>query len=122
MAEASTLFCQVNTTATGPAETAKKHVPVITVQGDAKVGQPFTVTIKVGEALHVMENGHFIQFVDLYCGHIYISRIDFTAELNKPEVSLQIILHHEGKKTLRAFSRCNLHGIWEGTRDVNVSK
>lgn len=121
MAE-STLFCQVNTAATGPAETAKKHVPVITTQGDIKVGQPFTVNIKVGEASHVMENGHFIQFIDLYCGHIYISRIDFTAELSKPEVSLQIVLHHEGKRSLRAFSRCNLHGIWEGTKDVNVTK
>ena len=121
MAETS-MFCQVNTSATGPAETAKKHVPVITVQGDPKVGQPFTVNIKVGEAPHVMENGHFIQFVDLYCGHIYISRVDFTAELNKAEVSLSVVLHHEGKKTLRAFSRCNLHGIWEGSKDVNVTK
>lgn len=121
MAEMS-LFCQVNTAATGPADTAKKHVPVITVQGDVKVGQPFTVTIKVGELPHVMENGHFIQFVDLYCGHIYISRVDFTAELNKPEVSLNVVLHHEGKRPLRVFSRCNLHGIWEGTKEVNVIK
>ena len=51
MAETS-LFCQVNTLATGPADTAKKHVPVITIQGNAKVGQPFTVNIKVGEAPH----------------------------------------------------------------------
>jgi superoxide reductase len=118
----STLFCQVNTVATGPADMAKKHVPVISIQGDAKVGQPFTVTIKVGEVPHVMENGNFIQFIDLYCGHIYISRVDFTAELNRPEVSLSIVLHHEGKKTLRAFGRCNLHGIWEGTKEVNVTK
>jgi len=116
------LFCQVNTATTGPAETAKKHVPEITISGDAKVGQPFTVNIKVGEALHVMENGHFIQFVDLYCGHIYISRVDFTAELTTPEVSLNIILNHEGSKTLRAFSRCNLHGIWEGSKEVDVVK
>ena len=73
MAEPS-LFCQINTAATGPAETAKKHVPVITVPATIKVGQPFTVTIKVGEAPHVMESGHFIQFADLYSGHIYISR------------------------------------------------
>ena len=116
------LFCQINTAASGPAETAKKHVPVISLQGDAKVGQPFAVTIKVGEAPHVMENGHFIQFVDLYCGHIYISRVDFTAELNKAEVTLTVVLQHEGKRTLRAFSRCNLHGIWEGTKEVNVGK
>ncbi len=121
MAETS-LFCQVNTVATGPADTAKKHVPVINIQGNVKVGQPFTVNIKVGEIPHGMENGHFIQFVDLYCGHIYISRVDFTAELNRPEVSLSVVLHHEGKRTLRAFSRCNLHGIWEGTREVDVAK
>ena len=121
MSETS-LFCQVNTSATGPAETAKKHVPVITVPATIKVGQPFTVTITVGEAPHVMENGHFIQFIDLYSSHIYLSRIDFTAELNRPEVTLSVILHHEGKRTLRAFSRCNLHGIWEATKEVNVTK
>lgn len=117
----STLFCQVNTVATGPADKAKTHVPVIEVAGEAKAGQPVTVKIKVGEVPHGMENGHFIQFVDLYCGHIYISRVDFTAELSKPEVSLSIVLHHGGKRTLRAFSRCNLHGIWEGTKDIDVS-
>jgi superoxide reductase len=108
--------------ATGPADTAKKHVPVITVPENIKAGHPFTVNIKVGESPHVMENGHFIQFVDLYSGHIYISRVDFTAELNKPEVTLSVVLPHEGKRTLRAFSRCNLHGIWEGTKEVNVTK
>ncbi|OHB35951.1 MAG: hypothetical protein A3G70_06630 [Planctomycetes bacterium RIFCSPLOWO2_12_FULL_39_13] len=121
MAETS-LFCQINTSATGPAETAKKHVPVITVSGVIKVGQPFVVTIKVGEAPHVMESGHFIQFMDLYSGHIYISRVDITAELNKPEVTLTVVLPHEGKRTLRAFSRCNLHGIWEGTKEINVTQ
>ncbi|MDN3513814.1 MAG: class II SORL domain-containing protein [Candidatus Brocadia sp.] len=121
MAE-STLFCQVNTLATGPADTAKKHVPVITVAGNVKMGQPFSVNIKVGETLHGMENGHFIQFIDLYSGHIYISRVDFTAELSKPEVTLNVVLHHEGVRTLRAFCRCNLHGIWEGTKEVHVTK
>ncbi|MCF6147351.1 MAG: desulfoferrodoxin [Candidatus Kuenenia sp.] len=116
------LFCQINTAATGPAETAKKHVPVITSPEKIKAGESFTVTIKVGETPHVMENGHFIQFIDLYCGHIYLSRIDFTAEMTKPEVSFPIVLHHEGSRTLRAFSRCNLHGIWEGTKEVNVAK
>src|SRR4030067_1935666 len=114
------LFCQINTAATGPAETAKKHVPVITSPEKVKAGEPFTVTIKVGEAPHVMENGHFIQFIDLYCGHIYLSRVDFTAVMTKPDVSLSIVLQHEGSRTLRAFSRCNLHGIREGTREVNV--
>ncbi len=121
MAETS-LFCQVNTPATGPAEAAQKHAPVITVPDDIKAGQPFMVNIKVGEVPHPMENGHFIQFVDLYSGDIYISRVDFTAELNKPEVSVSVILRHEGQRKLRAFSRCNLHGVWEGSKEVNVTK
>jgi superoxide reductase len=121
MAETS-LFCQVNTPATGPAEAAKKHAPVITVPENIKVGQPFMVNIKVGDVSHPMENGHFIQFVDLYCGDIYISRVDFTAELNRPEASVSVVLHHEGQRKLRAFSRCNLHGVWEGTKDINLTK
>lgn len=118
MSETS-LFCQINTVTTGPADKAKSHAPVISVQGDAKAGQPFTVNIKVGEVLHPMESGHSIQFVDLYSGDIYISRVDFT-QMNRPEVSLNIVLSHTGKRMLRAFSRCNLHGIWEGTKEVNV--
>lgn len=121
MAETS-LFCQVNTLATGPADTAKKHVPVMTVPESVKAGQPFTVSIKVGEIPHPMENGHFIQFADIYSGHIYISRADFTAELNKPEVTFTLVLPHEGKRTLRSFIRCNLHGVWEGTKEVDVTK
>lgn len=121
MAETS-LFCQVNSATSGPADKAKTHAPVITVQGDVKAGQPFTVSIKAGEVSHPMENGHFIQFIDLYSGDIYLSRADFTAELNKPEVSFSVVLPHEGKRKLRAFSRCNLHGIWEGTKEVDVTK
>lgn len=121
MAEPS-LFCQVNTAETGPAETAKKHVPVITTPAEVKVGESFNISIKVGEIAHPMENGHFIQFIDLYSGHIYISRVDFTAELNRPEVTLTVVLPHEGKRTLRVFSRCNLHGVWEGKKEINVTK
>ncbi|MCF6158872.1 MAG: superoxide reductase [wastewater metagenome] len=116
----TSLFCQVNSIASGPADKAKTHAPVITTQGDIKVGRPFLVNIKVGETMHPMENGHSIQFIDLYSGDIYLSRVDFT-QMNIPEVSLSIAFPHEGKRTLRAFSRCNLHGIWEGIKEVNVT-
>ncbi|MFQ6111529.1 MAG: desulfoferrodoxin family protein, partial [Nitrospinota bacterium] len=39
----------------------------------------------------------------------------------KAEVTVPIMLGHEGlTSTLRAFSRCNLHGIWEGDATVKV--
>ena len=97
MAEPS-LFCQVNTAATRPSGNGKETRTRDHRTSNYKGRTALAVTIKVGEALHVMENGHFIQFVDLYSGHIYISRVDFTAELNKPEVTLTIVLPHEGKE------------------------
>jgi desulfoferrodoxin (superoxide reductase-like protein) len=41
--------------------------------------------------------------------------------MTKPEITIPLsIAHGDRKAVLRAVSRCNLHGIWESTKEVAV--
>jgi superoxide reductase len=116
------LFCQVNTTRDpdNPTPAEQKHTPAISVGGPIKAGESTNVTVKVGSIPHPNENEHFIQWVNLFAGKVFIARFDFTAVMTEPEVTIPIRFYHKGLRTLRAISRCNLHGLWEGSLDVNV--
>jgi superoxide reductase len=116
-------FCGINQP-TDPAnltEAEKKHIPVIECPDTVKAGEPFTVTISVGEIPHVMEEGHHIQWLELSSGKNFNARIDLTPVFTRPEVSVVLVkggIHRD--ITLRALERCNLHGLWEGTKPITV--
>jgi superoxide reductase len=117
------LFCQVNRAKDPNKKEALelKHLPVIEVPGDIKAGQFFDARIKIGEAEHPNENGHFIQWVELYVSDVYLGRFDFTPVMTKPEITIPLSIAHGNRKTvLRAVSRCNLHGIWENTKEIAI--
>ncbi len=118
------LFCQMNR-AKDPSKreaVEQKHLPVIEVPAEIKSEKFFDARIKVGEIDHPNENGHFIQWIELYVGDVYLGRFDFTAVMTKPEITIPLSLAHGNRKTtLRAVSRCNLHGIWENTREIDIT-
>ncbi len=119
------LFCRVNKVEPGEekSEIAKKHVPVIEIPETLTAKQFYDATIKVGEIEHPNENEHFIQWIEFYVGNVYLGRFDFAPVMTKPQVTVPIVLSHIGLTTqLRAVSRCNLHGIWEGSVDVKTAK
>jgi len=118
----ASLFCQVNTIKDpdNPTAIEQKHTPVLSIDSPVKAGEPTNVTVKVGSIPHPNENEHFIQWVTLFAGKIFLARFDFTAMMTEPEVTIPIRLYHQGTRTLRALSRCNLHGLWEGSLEVNV--
>lgn len=125
MAEDKALFCKVNRVEPGtePSETARKHVPVIEIPQILKAGQFYNAKIKVGEIAHPSENGHFIQWIELYIGNVYLGRFDFAPVMTRPEVTIPVALGHAGlNSSLKAVSRCNLHGIWEGSVNVKTEK
>ena len=97
----------------------KKHFPTIEVPGLVGAWAPFDVKVTVGKELaHPNEGGHFIQWVELYYGGALIGRIELTPTIYDMPLTFRIKL---GKScTLRALTRCNLHGIWEGTTELNV--
>ncbi len=118
------LFCGVNRPESGdPAEMSdleKKHVPVITAPDSVKAGECFEVTVEVGKHLaHPNEPAHFINFVELYADDTYLGRAHFTHGKVCPVAKFCVQLDHMHKQ-LRAFDWCNLHGTWEGTRELTV--
>jgi superoxide reductase len=98
----------------------KKHLPVITAPDLVKPGECFEVAVEVGKLLaHPNENAHFIEFIELYAGHVYLARQDFTARTTCPTMKVCVRLdEHLGP--LRAFERCNLHGVWEAAKPIVV--
>jgi len=100
----------------------KKHTPVIDCPDTVKAGEPFQVKIHVGSIPHVMEEGHNIQWIDVYFKHNFYARIDLTPVFTKPEVTVTLVRHSKHKSsTLRVIERCNLHGQWEATKEVSIT-
>ncbi|MFQ5687323.1 MAG: class II SORL domain-containing protein [Candidatus Scalindua sp.] len=117
MSSEKVLFCKLNKLEDVEQDSpvAKKHVPVIAVSPVLKAGEFYNVKITVGEIEHPNENEHFIQWTEFYIGDVFLGRFDFTPVMAKPEVTIPLQLGHKGlDSTLRAISRCNLHGLWEG--------
>ena len=99
-------------------EVEQLHVPVIEVPGTATAGEMFAVTVKIGKYPHVMEAGHFIQFVDLYADQTFLSRVTFTPTAPRPKITFFVDLSES--TILRATAFCNLHGFWESKRWIRV--
>ncbi len=104
----------------------KTHAPFIKAPAKVKADEPFTVEVSVGEKLHVMGPTHWIELIELNIGNEPAGRVDFQSKgYLKPAATFTVVLTKEaapkGKVTLVAHQRCNLHGYWEGTLDIEVS-
>ncbi len=100
----------------------KKHLPVLTVPQSVKAGECFEVSIEVGKLLaHPNEHAHFIEFIELYADDTYLARVDLTAGTTCPSVKLCVALPGCIGE-LRAYQRCNLHGVWVHTAPIKVTE
>jgi superoxide reductase len=81
-------------------EGLEKHVPQISIEGD-------TVTVKVGDIPHPMEEKHHIQFIELITDEI--RQIKYLKPDEKPEVTFKLPSKY---KTILAKEYCNIHGLW----------
>jgi len=119
------LFCGINTPK-DPAnvtELEKKHTPVIECPDSVKAGEPFQVRISVGDIPHVMEEGHHIQWIDVYTGQNFNARIDLTPVFTRPEVNITLVKGGKHRTVvLRVIERCNLHGQWEASKEITVTE
>ncbi|MBF0342611.1 MAG: class II SORL domain-containing protein [Nitrospirae bacterium] len=119
------LFCGMNRPAdpNNLTDPEKKHMPVIDCPDAVKAGEPFKVNIKVGEIPHVMDEGHHIQWIDVYFGQNFNVRIDLTPVFTKPEVTVTLLKSGKHRTTtLRVVERCNLHGQWEATKEITINE
>ena len=110
------LFCGINTAKSidvaEMSDLEKKHTPVIESPAVVKSGEAFEVTVEVGKHLaHPNENGHFIEWIELYSGDTFLARVDLVPRLVQPKVSFMVALDHQ--HALTAKLRCNLHGVWQ---------
>ncbi|MFQ5673848.1 MAG: desulfoferrodoxin family protein [Nitrospinales bacterium] len=94
------------------------HVPQIKAPDSIEPGVPFEVEVKVGEKLHEMIPAHYIDWVDLYAGEIFLTKFILTPNLTQPICKVHVTLSDSA--TLRAIEHCNVHGLWEGTKPVKV--
>ncbi|MHC4983384.1 MAG: class II SORL domain-containing protein [Planctomycetota bacterium] len=118
------LFAGVNRPADpdNPTDLEKKHIPVIAAPESVKAGECFEVVVEVGKLLaHPNENGHFIEFVELYADDRYLARADLTAGTTCPRLRLCVALRGPVDE-LRAYGRCNLHGVWVSAVKVAVKE
>ena len=100
-------------------ELEKKHAVVIEAPDTVEEGEPFEVTVKVGEYKeHPNEPGHFIEWMELYTGDTFLARLDLTPEKSHYVMKATVKLEHG--HPLRAWAKCNLHGLWEGQKEIEI--
>ncbi len=119
------LFCGINRPQDPANKTAleQKHTPVIECPDTVKAGEPFQVKIRVGEIPHPNEEGHHIQWIELYSGQNLYARVDLTPVFAQPEVTITVVKGGKHRtSTLRVLERCNLHGTWEATKEITITE
>lgn len=104
------------------AEFEQKHLPVISAPEKVKRDEIFEVTIEVGKLkAHPNEPGHFIEWVELYSGDTFLFRVNLSGSLSQPKVTIPVKLTH-AHGSLKAWGKCNLHGLWEGIKNIEVEE
>ena len=116
---------------------AEKHVPVIESPDQVKEGVNFNVKVTLGkEIAHPNTTEHHIRWITLYfhahgekfnyeVGHFeFNAHGESTEGANKGsvytnhEVTASLKLSKPG--TLHALAFCNIHGLWESSKDIEV--
>lgn len=115
----------------------EKHVPVIDAPDSVKADDNFTVTVSVGkEVAHPNTTEHHISWVQLFFKPeggkftYQVGSFEFSAHGESAEGANAgpVYTHHSvtaGLKlkqpgTLFATSLCNIHGLWESSKEIKV--
>jgi superoxide reductase len=114
----------------------EKHAPVIDAPDSVKADEVFTVTAGLGKAIaHPNTVQHHIRWISLYYlpegakMTVQLAHAEFTAHsdsttdaagpaLTNPNMSASLKLAKSG--TLQAVAYCNIHGVWQSSREIKV--
>lgn len=96
------------------------HSPFIHCESIAKKGEPFEITIKMGnEYTHPDDFNHYIESISLYNGDTLLAKATYvpgTLGNVKAHNTTKFTIIPNGKKlSLVANGYCTKHGIWEST-------
>ncbi len=116
---------------------SEKHVPVIEAPDKVKKGEFFKITVSVGkEIAHPNTTEHFIAWIELYFQAkdekfpYQIGKFEFTAHgastqgpntstiYTQPAVVCSFKTEKPG--VIFASSYCNIHGLWENSKQLSV--
>jgi superoxide reductase len=117
---------------------SEKHVPFIDAPDSVKAGEPFFIKACVGKEIpHPNKMEHHIAWIQFFFKPadskfaIELAKFDFTAHgaamdpaakgpaATDPTCCLQVKLDKPG--TIIAQSYCNIHGLWESSKDIAVA-
>jgi superoxide reductase len=108
----------------------EKHVPVINAPDKVKRGDFIEVNVNIGEEIaHPNTFEHYISWIKVYFhpegGNfpIEIGTYDFAAHgehdaFTEPYVTLKFKAEKSG--IILASSYCNIHGLWENSKEIIV--
>lgn len=108
----------------------EKHVPVITCSDTFTKGEVAEITLSIGDAIaHPNTPEHYIAWFKLFFvpegGKNIIELADTqfsshgeTESFTEPRATFGVKLPSSGK--LVALSYCNIHGLWENSKEVVV--
>jgi len=116
---------------------SEKHVPVIEAADKIKKGEAIKVTVTVGKEIpHPNTTEHHISWIELYFlpkGEKFpsqVARLEFSAHgasAQGPNTSTVYTLplavvnfKTEKTGTLIASSYCNIHGLWDNSKEISV--
>jgi superoxide reductase len=115
----------------------EKHVPVVECPDKVSPDQIFEVRVSVGkEIAHPNTTAHHIRWITLYFhpdGEKFsyqVGRVEFAAHGESPEGAdtSSVYTHHSAVMSMKtkkpgvlyAVSLCNIHGLWEGEKKLQV--
>ncbi len=115
----------------------EKHVPVIDCPDTVKDGEVFEVKVSLGkEVAHPNTTAHHIRWVQLFFKpeggkfSYQVGNFEFTAhgESSEGPDTGPVHTNHSVTATLKisksgalyAASLCNIHGLWENSREIKV--
>lgn len=116
----------------------EKHVPVIECPDAVRSGETFDVRLSLGKAIaHPNTTEHHIRWITLYfhpegdkfpyqVGHFeFTAHGESAAGPNQGPVytgySVTSSLKVSKAGTLHALSLCNIHGLWESSKEIGLS-
>ena len=117
---------------------SEKHVPVIETPETVKPGEAFRVTVSVGKGIpHPNTTEHHIAWISVYFhpeGEKFpyqVARFDLAAHgasTQGPNTSTvytepvaTFVMKTEKPGILYAVSSCNIHGLWESQKRIEVT-
>jgi len=101
----------------------ESHTPKIEAPDEVKSGEPFEIRITVGPHPNTVQ--HSIRWIEVYLyeegrgfNPIHVTKITLEPEYAEPDVKIKIKL--KKNSVIYALQYCNLHGVWEGRKEIKV--